>query len=117
MRETAETYHRQRRGNCAQAVAHAWENKVGDPGKTAGRFAGCGGGRAPGGLCGALYASCTLAGTAAADAIKTAFAERSGGHHTCRAVRATHSLTCNECVGLAAALLEERLRPEGGHGG
>jgi len=70
-------------------------------------LAGCGGGKAPGGLCGALHASCTLAGDAAADQIKSEFSKKSGGLLTCRAIRAAKRLTCNECVGLAAELLEK----------
>lgn len=75
MKETASEYHRQRRGNCAQSVAFAWGAK--NPG---GRgveesFAGYGGGRAPSGLCGAVFAGCELAGAAAAEAIKREFAE------------------------------------------
>ena len=105
MKETAQAYHRERLGNCAQSVAHAWDtNNQGGQGSAA-RFAGCGGGKAPGGLCGALHASCELAGAAAAEAIKHGFAEKSGGPLTCKEIRATRKLSCNECVGLAAELL------------
>ncbi len=106
MRETAMAYHRERRGNCAQSVVYAWDVKHPDrqAGETA--FAACGGGRAPGGLCGAVHAGCALAGGAAAEEIKREFSEKSGGVLTCRGVRAAKKLTCNECVGLAAELLE-----------
>ncbi len=107
MKKTAGEYHRQRRGNCAQSVAFAWGSK--NPG---GRgvedvFDGCGGGRAPGGLCGALYASCQLAGAAAAETIKQQFSEKTGGHQTCRDIRAAKRVPCSECVELAAELLEQ----------
>ena len=110
MRNTAREYHKERRGNCAQSVAFAWGSKY-----TGGRgveeaFAGCGAGRAPGGLCGAVYASCELAGLRAADAIKREFAEKSGGHLTCKTIRATKIMPCSECVGLAADLLEKHSR-------
>ena len=110
MRNTAREYHKERRGNCAQSVAFAWGSKY-----TGGRgveesFAGYGGGRAPGGLCGAVYASCELAGLRAAEAIKRDFAEKSGGHLTCKAIRAAKIMPCSECVAVAAELLEQHSR-------
>ncbi len=107
MRKAAEDYHRERKGNCAQSVAHAWNAK--NPGGAARveGLAGCGGGKAPGGLCGALHASCELAGAAAEGTIKREFAEKSGGHLTCREIRAARALPCTACVGLAAELLEK----------
>lgn len=108
MRTIACDYHQQRRGNCAQSVAHAWAAKhPAIPGPRAEAYAGCGAGRAPGGLCGALHASCELAGAAAAEAIQGEFAEKTGGLMQCRAIRASKALSCNECVGLAADLLDK----------
>jgi hypothetical protein len=112
MKTIASEYHQQRRGNCAQSVAFAWGAK--NPG---GRgveevFAGCGAGRAPGGLCGALYASCQLAGAGAEDSIKQAFAEKSGGDLTCKEIRAARKLTCSGCVEAAAELLEKHSRKD-----
>ena len=87
-------------------MAFAWGTKrSGDP-KTEEVFSGCGGGKAPGGLCGAVLASCLLAGERAAETIKQAFAVETGGHLTCGEIRATKKLPCSECVGLAAELLE-----------
>jgi len=110
MRITAGEYHRQRRGNCAQSVDFAWGSKfVGGRGVEE-VFAGCGAGRAPGGLCGAIHASCTLAGTASEASIKQAFAEKTGGHLTCKAIRAAKVMPCSECVEVAAELLEQHSR-------
>lgn len=107
MKKTASEYHQQRRGNCAQSVVHAWN--AGNPSreKPIDRYADCGGGRAPGGLCGALHASCDLADSGSHEIIKKAFAERTGGNLTCREVRASRKLSCNDCVALAADLLEK----------
>ncbi len=110
MRKTASEYHRQRRGNCAQSVAYAWGSMFRGGRGAEELFAGCGVGRAPGGLCGALFASCELAGARAAEAIRQSFAERTGGHQTCEAIRAAKIMPCSECVGLAAELLEEHTR-------
>jgi len=110
MKKTAVDYHKARRGNCAQAVAFAWGSKhVGGRGVEE-VFEGHGGGRAPGGLCGALHASCALAGAAAEPAIKQAFAEKTGGHLTCKAIRAAKTLSCSECVETAAELLDKHAR-------
>jgi hypothetical protein len=107
MKKTASDYHRERRGNCAQSVAHAWESKgSGDQGLQE-AFAGCGGGRAPDGLCGALYASCELAGTSRAEEITKSFSEKTGGHLTCKAIRSARVMPCSECVEVAADLLEK----------
>lgn len=110
MKKTAGEYHRQRRGNCAQAVAHAWGTQHSGAQGLEDAFAGCGGGRAPGGLCGALHASCELAGAEAADAIKRQFAEKTGGLQTCRDIRSAKRVSCSECVELAAELLEEHAK-------
>ncbi len=110
MRKTAQDYHRERRGNCAQSVAYAWNSKNPGAQNSEERFSECGGGQAPGGLCGALHVSCVLAGHADAASMKRKFAEKSGGHLTCREIRAAGLLTCNACVGLAAELLDEHVQ-------
>jgi hypothetical protein len=106
MRTTAGEYHRQRRGNCAQSVAYAWGVKHRGAKGVEEVFDGCGGGRAPGGLCGALYASCKLAGAAAAETIRQRFVEITGGLQTCRDIRASNRVPCSACVEWAAELLE-----------
>ena len=89
--------------NCAQAVAAG-----------AGRedlveaFKVCGGGKAPGGLCGALHAALALAPESEHDAIKTAFAEKAGAL-TCREIKAVTLFSCAECVRVAAELTEKYL--------
>ena len=110
MKKIASEYRRQRRGNCAQSVAFAWGSKYPGGRGVEECFAGCGIGRAPGGLCGAVHASCTLAGTAAEESIKHAFAEKTGGHLTCKDIRAARILPCSECVEVAAELLEKHAR-------
>lgn len=112
MKKIAREYFMQRRGNCAQAVAAAWSEKTpGAAGREA-ELAGCGHGQAPDGACGALYASCHLAGGELAESIKSRFMQQSGGHAACREIRAARSLRCIECVELAATLLEEHLNSQ-----
>lgn len=107
MKTTAHEYHRQRRGNCAQSVAFAWASKNPGAENQVEAYAGCGAGRAPGGLCGALHASCELAGDGAAEDIRRGFAEKTGGHLMCKDIRAARALPCSECVAIAAELLEQ----------
>lgn len=89
--------------NCAQAVAAG-----------AGRedlvtaFAVCGGGKAPGGLCGALHAALALAPESEHEAIKAAFAEKAGAL-TCREIKTGTFFPCAECVRVAAELTEKYL--------
>jgi hypothetical protein len=110
MKKTASDYHKARRGNCAQAVAFAWGSTFRGGSGVEAVFAGHGGGRAPGGLCGAVHASCTLAGAAAEESIKQAFAAKTGGHLTCKAIRAAKTLPCSACVEVAAELLDDHAR-------
>ena len=110
MKKIAGDYHRERRGNCAQSVAFAWGSKFAGARGVEEVFDGCGGGRVPGGLCGALHASCTLAGAEAAEKIKGQFAEKTGGELTCKAIRKENKVSCTACVEIAAELLENHSR-------
>jgi hypothetical protein len=110
MKRKASEYHQQRRGNCAQSVAFAWGSTFVGARGVEDVFEGCGGGRAPDGLCGALHASCELAGAEAAAAIKAQFAEQTGGDQTCKAIRAAKRVPCTTCVEIAAELLEQHSR-------
>ena len=47
--------------NCAQSVLHAWREVVGDTTLAVSDLKPAGAGRAPEGLCGAVYAACLLA--------------------------------------------------------
>jgi hypothetical protein len=42
--------------------------------------------------------------------IKAQFAEQTGGHQTCKAIRAAKSVPCTTCVEIAAELLEKHAR-------
>ena len=93
------------RCNCAESVAMAWRDvRQGNPDAVE-QMAGCGHGRAPGGLCGALHAACQLAGPEMAETIKSRFSEASGGGVTCREIRNARVMRCVDCVAQAALLL------------
>jgi hypothetical protein len=89
--------------NCAQAVSAAHQAVTGRQGSAVADFQLLGGGRAPDGECGALYAACHLAPEAAAR-LRTGFAARAGATG-CRPLKRERRFPCTECVGLAAELL------------
>ena len=86
--------------NCAQAVV---EGAGGTPEQIA-EMAACGGGRAPDGLCGALYGALVMC-PERAEEIKAAFAKEVGAL-TCREIKSTAKTPCPMCVEAAAKILE-----------
>jgi hypothetical protein len=95
--------------NCAQSVLHAWREVVGDTALTVADLKPFGAGRAPEGLCGAVYAACLLAPNRAEE-LKTAFAARLGSLY-CKEIRAAKEHPCAECVAEAAELLAGKESP------
>lgn len=92
--------------NCAQTVAAGFgRDDLIEPFKT------CGGGRAPEGLCGALYAALELAPEAKRTEIIEAF-RRENGSVSCRDLKQTFRVPCPQCVAVAAKLLEAALPPQ-----
>ncbi len=89
--------------NCAQAVIAAHQAVTGRQGTSVADFQLLGGGRAPDGECGALYAACHLA-PEAAEQLRNGFAARAGATG-CRPLKRERRFPCTECVGLAAELL------------
>ena len=89
--------------NCAQSVLYAWREVFGNTTITLPEFKPVGAGRAPEGLCGAVYAACQLAPTRAEE-LKAAFAARLGSLY-CKEIRAARKHSCADCVAEAAELL------------
>lgn len=108
----ASDYYKNRKGNCAQAVAAAWKEHSGNDDLSVEEFKQFGHGKAPEGLCGALYTACVFAGEDKDGTIKQRFAEETGGHVQCKEIRQDVKLSCAECVNLAASLLENEKSTE-----
>jgi hypothetical protein len=89
--------------NCAQAVIAAHQAVTGRQGTSVADFQLLGGGRAPDGECGALYAACQMA-PEAATRLRADFAARAGATR-CRPLKREVRFPCADCVGLAAELL------------
>ena len=90
--------------NCAQAVAQAWIEKFDDK-EIVDRLAQYGGGRAPEGLCGALYAA-QLVIPQKAEAIAELF-KKSVGAVTCKEIKTVCKTPCNQCVAFADELVKQ----------
>ena len=88
--------------NCAQAVSAGAgrEDLVSE-------LASCGGGRAPDGLCGALYSALMLISEDKRNELECAFSEAAGAVRCCD-IKAK-SFPCTECVRIAAELTEKYL--------
>lgn len=93
--------------NCAQSVLYAYQQTTGKEGIDLEQMKAFGGGRAPDGLCGALYAACAAAPEKTA-ALRTRFCERNGSL-LCAELRAARERSCSDCVAIAAELLEAEL--------
>jgi len=105
---------RSRQFNCAQSVLCAFRQEHGVSDERMAEARGHGGGRAEGGRCGALHAALQLTGDAAArDALRKGFTAKAGSEQ-CREIRKAKTLTCEQCVQLAATLLAERPAPTPG---
>lgn len=97
------------RKNCAEAVAEAWQQVSGKDLDLTVNLAKCGSGRAPQGLCGAIYAAQLVCDEDKKAEISDRFADAAGSLG-CREIRSMKKLSCTACVELAASLLEESLQ-------
>ncbi len=87
-----------RKCNCAQAVAAGLERDDLLP-----ELATCGGGKAPGGRCGALHAAMLIAGEDRAEVVRAAFVAAAGSEY-CKVLKQELKFPCVKCVETAAAL-------------
>lgn len=87
--------------NCAQAVAAGAGRE-----DLVSNLSASGGGRAPEGLCGALYAALQLVREENQEQLKQDFAAAAGAL-TCREIKNNSKYPCSECVRTAADLVEK----------
>lgn len=111
MKETAKAYFLGKKGprlNCAQSVAEVFREKFPLDEKTASSLSACGGGKAPGGYCGAFYAAKCI--------LEKHFPQRSAkgmaellsaaGSLKCVEVKAIRKLSCVGCVEKSVEVVE-----------
>jgi hypothetical protein len=113
MKRVASDYYKNRQGNCAQSVAAAWHAKKNSHADLVSKLSGCGHGRAPEGLCGALHAVHRIVDSESVDKLTRDFSVATGGHITCKEIRNSGKLSCVACVETAAELLDGHLAEKG----
>lgn len=108
MVETAKKFFHGEEGyNCAQAVLAAFADKYEVSQQTLDEFKAFGGGRVDGGTCGAIYAALHIAKKEdSKEKLKAVFTEKAGSIR-CKDIKQIAKLPCRDCVGLAAATLQE----------
>ena len=80
--------------NCAQAILTAWKDECGVSEEMIQNFKQFGGGKAPEGTCGALYAAEYLVQK----------------QDACRSIRANGTASCQRCVEIADELMSQKLK-------
>jgi len=97
------------RMNCAQAVAGAFRDKFGLSDEFMEKFIASGSGKAPDGVCGALYAAQVILDKVGngktIEAIKF-FSEHAGSMY-CAEIRKVRKVSCVGCVKKAASILDQ----------
>lgn len=98
--------------NCAQAIQKGFQNitELTDQ-EIEERYRPCGGGRAEGGLCGALYSAECILKQRGLPSVKEEFISQAGAS-TCRELKQVVKFPCSSCVNLAEELLNKRLEEE-----
>ena len=91
--------------NCAQSVVAAFRDTHGLTEEDVGMFSAHGGGRAPEGLCGAVYAASYLTGDKEEE-VRQSFVDQAGAI-TCHEIRTLRKLPCIGCVEHGARLVAE----------
>ncbi len=84
--------------NCAQSVAAGCGHE-----DLVEKLDKCGGGRAPEGLCGALYAALLLLPESKREAAKAEFIRQVGAAE-CKVIKTQSGTPCSRCVAIAASL-------------
>lgn len=93
--------------NCAQAIMAVHTND--DPASVQ-ALANSGGGKAPDGMCGALYAAMLIAPKDQRDMLIQDFIKQAGSA-SCLEIKASHKTSCDDCVRIAAEWLEAHINP------
>jgi hypothetical protein len=94
--------------NCAQSILRAFQAEMGISEDAIRQARQLGQGRVEGGCCGALHAACELAeDETERRRLRTEFVAKAGSEK-CRDIRKSGTLSCGQCVELAATLLAGR---------
>jgi hypothetical protein len=110
MRTTSEHfYHAQPENlNCAQSILKGFQQELNVSQEKIDSFRALGGGRAPEGLCGALFSADALLAEQGKPSIRKEFAEKVG-EITCRGIKTGTKTSCSRCVQIADELVAGRM--------
>ena len=107
--EISKNFHAEHRGNCAMSVAYGYARATGkseaEAVAAAEMFRNCGGGKAPDGLCGALYAA-KMMQPDHAGSIEEFFKCGAQDCTKCQEIRPNKVIPCSRCVELAGEALD-----------
>ena len=92
--------------NCAQAILKGFQQTFNVPDSRIAEFKLWGGGRAPEGICGALFAAEILLAEQGKPSIKEEF-KKKVGNIDCRSIKRINKTSCRDCVRIADELLEK----------
>lgn len=93
--------------NCAQSILKAFRERKEVSTEEINDARKLGGGKADNGVCGALYAALKLTDDPAAkESLRGSFVDVAGSEQ-CREIRAKQMISCQQCVEVAARLLEK----------
>jgi hypothetical protein len=102
--------YRNEKKNCAQSILAGFRETCGVPDCEIDAARAHGGGRAEGGLCGALHAALRLSGkNEDGEYLQRQFVDKAGAEK-CREIKQLKKISCEQCVELAATLLAKRIR-------
>lgn len=90
--------------NCAQSILKGFQKEFSVSDAEVEEFRAWGGGRAEGGVCGALFAADTLLKRNGLPSISGDFAKRVG-YTTCKEIKGNKACSCPDCVRIADELL------------
>ena len=95
--------------NCAQAILKAFQPVSGMDDEEIASYAKAGGGKAPEGYCGALYAAQRLIQDDALESELKAEFNLSAAGTTCKVIREQKKLSCADCVVRAAVFVNHHV--------
>ena len=104
--EVKRYFHGEEKFNCAQAVLKIMEEKYPNKAELIPAFKAFGGGRAPDGVCGALYGALELLPESEHLNLRNEFC-KSAGSEKCKAIKKLKQLSCPSCVEVAVDLVKE----------
>ena len=107
--EISKNFHAEHRGNCAMSVAYGYARATGkseaEAVEAAEMFRNFGGGRAPEGACGALYAA-KMMQPDHAESLEDFFRRGAKNCTKCKEIPPNAVIPCNRCVELAGEALD-----------